>query len=94
MEAPLLILSGAYVNAEIAAEYGRIPPSFLPLGGIRLFARQAALARGPVYLTLPDDFELDQVDMHLLSRLKVSVIRVSAEISLIEAIRCAVSALG
>lgn len=39
-----LIMSGAYVGQELESEFGRIPPSFLPLGNRRLFQHQVALA--------------------------------------------------
>ncbi len=39
-----LIMSGAYVGQELESEFGRIPPSFLPLGNRPLFQHQVALA--------------------------------------------------
>ena len=35
-----LVLSGAYVNDELVAEYGLLPPAFLPFGQRRLFEHQ------------------------------------------------------
>ncbi|GJE28579.1 aminoglycoside phosphotransferase family protein [Methylobacterium organophilum] len=55
-----LITSAAYVNAEIAAEYGLLPPSFLPIGHDRLIALQiekAAALPGRIVVTLPQSFE-------------------------------------
>ncbi|MEI9851640.1 MAG: hypothetical protein WDN24_13240 [Sphingomonas sp.] len=39
----LLIMSGAYLNSEFTAEFGRLPPSFLPVGNKRLFRWQLDL---------------------------------------------------
>lgn len=35
-----LITSGAFVNQELVAEFGLLPPSFLPLGVGRLYDMQ------------------------------------------------------
>ena len=58
----LLILSGAYIDQELAAEFGPLPPSFLPVGMRRLFEMQLELfskldGEVDVFLTLPADFE-------------------------------------
>jgi len=61
----LLITSGAYVESELASEFGRIPPAFLPVGNRRLYTyqiRQFARLHERVWLTLPDDFVLDEAD--------------------------------
>lgn len=39
----LLIMSGSYVQQELGAEFGSIPPSFLPLANKRLFKHQVSL---------------------------------------------------
>jgi hypothetical protein len=74
----LLITSGEYVISELAAEFGRIPPAFLPVGNRRLYAWQIE-RRAPlheqVYLTLPADFALDAADQAWLSRQRVRLYR-------------------
>jgi len=35
-----LVMSGAYVTQELVAEFGQIPPSFLPVGNRRLYEYQ------------------------------------------------------
>lgn len=76
----VLIASGAYVSAEIAAEFGRIPPAFLPIGNRRLYRWQVEAVRrslpdAPVYLSLPADFEPEAEDLAAFSELGVTVAR-------------------
>lgn len=51
----LLIMSGSYVQQELGAEFGSIPPSFLPLANKRLFKHQVSLGHDghAIYLVLP-----------------------------------------
>lgn len=61
----LLITSGAYVDSELYAEFGRIPPAFLPVGNRRLFtyqARRHGARHAQVVMTVPGDFALDEAD--------------------------------
>jgi len=78
----LVILSGAYIGDEMAAEFGSIPPSFLPLGGRRLFEHQAKLSKGNVYISLPEDFDVPKVDQTRIDALSLKVVRVPKELSL------------
>ena len=70
MTSVFLISSAAYVDPELEAEFGRLPPAFLPLGNRRLFVHQrAALGDAPtrLLLSLPDDFEPEPHDQaHLV----------------------------
>lgn len=79
-----LILSGAYVDQELAIEFGRIPPSFLPIGVTRLYETQIkALSKlGSVYLTLPEDFNVPHYDMQRLEELGAIIVRVPSHLSL------------
>ena len=77
-DAPLaLITSAAYVNAEIGAEFGQLPPCFLPFGHNRLFTPQIASLRRlgeRVVLTLPQSFEPEDWDQaQLLAALNAAV---------------------
>lgn len=82
-EAPdFAIFSGAYIGDEMAAEFGLIPPSFLPLGGKRLFEHQAELAQGKIFLSLPENFEIPAVDQRRLDKHSIKVIRVPTGLSL------------
>lgn len=65
----LLITSGAYVESELFAEFGKIPPAFLPVGNRRLYACQIAQfghLHEQVYLTIPGDYVLDEADAIVL----------------------------
>ena len=81
----LLILSGAYVDSELMAEFGKLPPAFLPVGNRRLYTHQLAQhGRGgqPVYLTVPGGFVLDEGDQRDLARREVRLYRSGAGLSL------------
>jgi len=89
----LIILSGAYIGDEMSAEFGLIPPSFLPLGGKRLFEHQAAMAGGNVHISLPEDFDIPPVDQGRLEALGINVLRVARGLSLRESARQVLAAL-
>jgi hypothetical protein len=81
----LLITSGAYVESELAAEFGRIPPAFLPVGNRRLYTyqiRQFGALHERVVMTLPDDFVLDEADALCLREHGVTLFRTPPEASL------------
>lgn len=81
----LLIASGAYVEPELEAEFGRLPPAFLPIGNRRLFVHQAALVRPAadrILLSLPEDFTPDPVDAALLAALGIETVSIPAGLSL------------
>ena len=86
-----LIPSAAYVGAELAAEYGRLPPSFLPVGHQRLYELQVASLREsqiqiPIYLTVPQSFQVSPADREWLSNHQVQLISVPDGLSLSESI--------
>jgi hypothetical protein len=74
----LLITSGAYVDSELYAEFGRIPPAFLPVGNRRLFtyqARRHGARHAQVVMTVPGDFALDEADAACLEACGISLYR-------------------
>ncbi len=86
----LLITSGEYVETELFAEFGKIPPAFLPVGNKRLYTYQIGhFARfyEHICLTIPDDFELDRADELYLRRHNVRLYRTSAGMPLGSAVR-------
>lgn len=90
----LLITSAAYVDGELAAEFGRLPPAFLPVGNRRLFTHQhAAMAEhfDRVLLTLPESFDVDEHDQRLLASLAVEIIQIPDDQSLVNSIISAIS---
>jgi hypothetical protein len=95
----ILITSGAYVAAEIASEFGLIPPSFLPIGNRRLYrwqveALRKRLPKARLFMTLPADFELETGDAEALKELGLQVIRSPADLRLGAAIAYAVLSTG
>lgn len=88
-----LILSAAYIGDDMAAELGYIPPAFLPLGGQRLFEHQSKLAKGKVFLTLPDDYPVLQIDQKKLDQLDITVLRLKPDLSLRQSVLFALDAI-
>ncbi|MBL0599702.1 hypothetical protein JD516_18110 [Aeromonas jandaei] len=79
-----LIMSAAYVNQDLEAEFGKIPPSFLPLGNRRLFKYQVELAPSgaDVYLSVPEGYILSDSDLAWLTKQGVKVIYIPVGLSL------------
>lgn len=89
MKFPVLITSAAYVNSELAAEYGELPPSFLPFGHGRLFQAQINMLEScasEVALTIPESFEPDVSDLEWLESRSVKLLRIPDGLSLGESL--------
>src|ERR1700710_1301532 len=87
-----LIASAAYVSQELSAEFGQIPPAFLPIGVSRLYEAQIAwLGRGRVYLTLPEGFQPQPYDLRRLHELDVTIIPVPEGLKLGDSIVYAIN---
>lgn len=80
----LIIMSAAYIDKELASEFGDIPPTFLPLGNKRLFQHQitASPQQQRVYLSLPDNFTPNPADLNWLTQHGVEILKVPVGISL------------
>jgi hypothetical protein len=91
-----LIMSGAVVGQELAAEFGPLPPAFLPVGVQRLYELQmAALAgAGPVHLVLPETYAVAEHDRARLAELGVETVPVPEGLRLGEAVVYALNAIG
>jgi hypothetical protein len=63
-----LITSGAYIGEEMQAEFGRIPPAFLPIGAAFLIQHQLREANGRknVWVSLPNDYAMTPSQDQLL----------------------------
>ena len=96
LEGIWLITSGAYVGQELAAEFGRLPPSFLPVGTKRLYEYQLeTIGTGKsVFLTVPDSFELPPIDADRLQALGVTVLGLPEELRLGESVIFALNLIG
>jgi len=96
MDAIRLIMSGAVVGQELAAEFGPLPPSLLPVGAQRLYALQLAQLEGagPVCLVLPEAYALSPFDRERLEALNVEIVGLPEGLSLGEAVVFALNSLG
>ncbi|WP_111735709.1 phosphotransferase [Roseovarius amoyensis] len=79
-----LITSGAYVGEEMQAEFGRIPPAFLPIGAAFLVQHQLREAKGrqSIWLSLPNDYAMTASQERLLDDTGVRVFRAEPRKSL------------
>ena len=83
----LLILSAAYVSDDIALQFGRLPPAFLPLGSQRLFSLQVESSLGePCWMTVPDDFPISDADIRAIEAAGISLLPQPTRLRLTEAI--------
>lgn len=91
-----LITSGAYINQELAAEFGQLPPVFLPVGTSRLFEHQLAqIGRDlPTFLTLPESYSVAAEDERRLNELGCTIIYVPDGLSLGESVLFALNLIG
>jgi hypothetical protein len=93
----VLILSGAYIEQELAAELGVLPPALLPVGTGRLFALQVeslSPLRPQLFLTLPVDFALSAMDAATLAEIGVRILWSPAGLRLGEAVLNALALIG
>ena len=89
-----LITSASYAADELVAEFGPLPPAFLPVGHRRLYEAQLELLSAPVYLTLPASFEVPGADQERLERAGVVTIKVPDGLRLGESIHYALEMIG
>jgi hypothetical protein len=91
-----LITSGAYINQELVAEFGQMPPAFLPIGTRRLYEYQLERI-GPgqtIYLTVPETFQVPDFDQARLNDLDVTILPVPVGTTLGESIVFALNLIG
>ena len=92
-----LITSGAYIEQEFISEIGALPPSFLPLGNRCLFEHQILLAKlheRRIFLSVPESFELGDLDQKIVESNAVNLIPVPDGLSLGESIRYCIEQSG
>lgn len=91
-----LIMSGAVVGQELAAEFGPLPPALLPVGVRRLYELQLdALGEvGRVHLVLPETHPLSAFDRERLAARDVEVVPIPVGLRLGEAVAYALNAIG
>ena len=79
-----LIMSAAYVGQELMSEFGKIPPSFLPLGNRRLFQHQVRTVPSDVniFISIPESYKVPDIDLEWLSDHSVNIIYTPNDLSL------------
>ncbi|MBK1973659.1 capsular biosynthesis protein [Campylobacter sp. TTU-622] len=85
----ILITSAKYSSSDFTLEFGKIPPSFLPLGNKRLYEYQIKLFKKfnqKIFLSLPNDFKLNKFDKKKLKEYNVEILFVPNNLSLGESI--------
>lgn len=90
----LLITSAKYSSTDFTLEFGKIVPSFLPLGNKRLYEYQAKLSKEKIALSLPNNFKVNHCDLEKLEKLNIKLIFVEPNLSLGESILYCINALN
>lgn len=90
-----LITSAAYVDQELAIEFGQIPPAFLPMGNARLYESQISEfgAGGQIHLSVPEGFAIPPADARRLSSAGVVIVPVPTGLTLGESIVYTINAV-
>ncbi|CAH6795299.1 capsular polysaccharide biosynthesis protein [Vibrio chagasii] len=88
-----LIMSAAYVGQDLRAEFGSIPPAFLPLGNRRLFQHQVAkVPQGKsIYLSVPKSYPVQEFDRLWLEEHNVTLLPLPDNLSLGESLMAALA---
>lgn len=96
MTSIVIIASGAFVGAELSAEFGLLPPALLPVANRRLFELQVEALEprfDRIALTIPDSFEMTARDTTWLGNRGVEVIPVDPALDLRRSLLQAIGAL-
>jgi hypothetical protein len=91
-----LIASGDFVTSGLSAEYGRIPPTFLPVQNKRLYEHQLALINDEetIVLSLPEGIVISEYDNKILTVRKVKIVHVPVGLSLGQSIIYVLNVVG
>ena len=89
----ILINSAKFIVSDLQAEFGKIPPAFMPFGSKRLYVHQASVLKRSflneeIYLSLPSDYQIPKSDQEFLQLLGITVIQNSSQLSLRESVNC------
>ena len=92
----LLITSAAYITPGLISEFGKLPPSLLPVQNKRLYEHQVQLApKGTlIIISLPMSYKLSAYDEQRLSELGVKVVFVPDGITLGQSIVYVLNVIG
>lgn len=91
-----LITSSAFVDQELSAEFGHLPPAFLPVGTRRIVEFQLEVIGGglPIYITVPESYDLFSEDKRRFDEAGVTVLPVPDGLSLGDAVVFALNLIG
>ncbi|CCJ85097.1 phosphotransferase [Cronobacter dublinensis] len=83
----IIILSAQYVEQDLRAEFGEIPPTFLPVGNKRLYTYQISNIRSEnpeekICMTLPKSYQISSWDKQVLEKENISIIPIDETFSL------------
>lgn len=93
----LIITSADYIGTEMVAEFGLVPPAFLPVGNKRLYEHQIEIFHAyceRIILTLPDTFLLPDRDLSRLRDLNIELIFLPPNIPLAQSLKYALNTCG
>jgi hypothetical protein len=92
----IIVTSASYIDQEFRAEFGALPPAFLPVGNRRLFSQQAESlpAAERRILTLPDTFRVLPRDQKSLAEAGFEILDLPEKLSLGEAVVFALNLAG
>lgn len=94
----ILITSAAYISPALIAEFGKLPPSMLPVQNKRLYEHQLQLIKtedlGDIFLTLPKGYELTEIDSKKLSSCGVKVVSVPEGLTLGQSVVYSLNVIG
>ena len=94
----ILITSAAYISPALIAEFGKLPPSMLPVQNKRLYEHQLQLIQmenlGDVFLTLPKDYQLTEIDTKKLTDNGVNIVYVPEGLALGQSVVYALNVIG
>lgn len=88
-----LIMSAANVGQDLQAEFGAIPPAFLPLGNRRLFQHQLQLVpkNKKVFLSIPQSYQVQDMDKEWLTSRGVTLLALPENLSIGESLMAAIT---
>ena len=82
-----LITSAAFVNSDLASEFGEIPPSFLPLENRPLFMHQIDLIGDEkIFISLPETYSLSEFEISFFEEKNIKTIDIPIGLTLGESV--------
>jgi len=92
----ILITSAAYISPELITEFGKLPPSMLPLQNRRLFEHQLELfdRKEQIVISLPQNFVLTGRDRILFEEKNITIVKVPVELSLGQSVVYVLNVVG